>query len=336
MNQGESILLVDELCVDFAMWTGTVRVLHDISLYLNEGEALGIVGESGCGKSMTALAIMRLVPAPAGRISHGRVLFRGQDLLKLSEKGMRDVRGNEIAMIFQEPMTSLNPVFTIGTQIAEGIKRHQGFSHAEAMEKAVEMLRTVEIPAPEQRIRQYAHELSGGMRQRVMIAMALCCQPTILIADEPTTALDVTVQAQIFDLLEDIQTKMGTAIILITHNMGLIAEFAQRVIVMYAGHKVEEGPVQEIINHPYHPYTQGLLQCVPHLRTDPGPDREELVEIPGVVPEMSQLAIGCPFTSRCAKAMRRCKETSPPTFDVGDEHRVACWLPIDEQSTAGT
>jgi len=334
MSQGEPILLVEELCVDFAMWTGTVRVLHDISLYLNEGEALGIVGESGCGKSMTALAIMRLVPAPAGKISHGRVLFRGQDLLKLSEKRMRDVRGNEIAMIFQEPMTSLNPVFMIGTQIAEGIKRHQGVSHAEAMEKVVEMLRTVEIPAPEQRIRQYPHELSGGMRQRVMIGMALCCQPSVLIADEPTTALDVTVQAQIFDLLEDIRTKMGTAIILITHNMGLIVEFAQRVIVMYAGHKVEEGPVQDIIRHPYHPYTQGLLQCVPHLRTDPGPHREELVEIPGVVPEMSQLTIGCPFTSRCAKAMRRCKETSPPTFDVGDEHRVACWLSIDEKSKA--
>ena len=330
MSQGEPILLVEELCVDFAMWTGTVRVLHDISLYLNEGEALGIVGESGCGKSMTALAIMRLVPAPAGKISHGRVLFRGQDLLKLSEKRMRDVRGNEIAMIFQEPMTSLNPVFTVGTQIAEGIKRHQGISHAEAMEKATEMLRTVEIPAPEQRIRQYPHELSGGMRQRVMIAMALCCQPSVLIADEPTTALDVTVQAQIFDLLEDIRTKMGTAIILITHNMGLIVEFAQRVIVMYAGHKIEEGPVQEIISHPYHPYTQGLLQCVPHLETDPGPDRKELVEIPGVVPEMSQLAIGCPFASRCSKATRRCEETLPLTFDVGNDHRVACWLSIDE------
>ena len=332
MSEGEPILQVEGLCVDFAMWTGTVRVLHDISLYLREGEALGIVGESGCGKSMTALAIMRLVPAPAGRISNGRVLLRGHDLIKLSEKRMRDVRGNEIAMIFQEPMTSLNPVFTVGTQIAEGIKRHQGISHAKAMKKAVEMLRTVEIPAPEQRIRQYPHELSGGMRQRVMIAMALCCKPTILIADEPTTALDVTVQAQIFDLLEDIQTKMGTAIILITHNMGLIAEFAQRVIVMYAGHTVEEGPVQEIISHPRHPYTQGLLQCVPHLHTDPGLDREELVEIPGVVSEMSQLAIGCPFASRCAKAMPRCTETLPSAVDVAQNHRVACWLSIDEQS----
>jgi peptide/nickel transport system ATP-binding protein len=293
---------------------------------VNQGESLGIVGESGCGKSMTALAIMRLVPVPAGRISAGQVCLKGNNLLELSEKSMQGVRGNQISMIFQEPMTSLNPVFTIGSQIAESVRRHQGLSRQEAMEKGVEMLQAVGIPAPEQRIRQYPHELSGGMRQRVMIAMALSCQPSVLIADEPTTALDVTVQAQIFDLLLDIQERTGTAIILITHDMGVIAEVSKRVVVMYTGRKIEEGPVREIITDPKHPYTQGLLRCVPHLMVDPGLDRRELAEIPGIVPDPSQLGAGCAFAPRCIHAMAQCMEGTPPHVEIGDDHLVACWL----------
>ena len=293
MNEQDTLLKVEDLCVDFAASTGAIRVLTNIDLHVRQGESLGIVGESGCGKSMTALAIMRLIPSPPGQISEGRILLRGNNLLDISEKHMQDVRGNEISMIFQEPMTSLNPVFTIGTQIAENIRRHQGTSRSAALKQAVEMMWAVKMPIPEQMIRQYPHELSGGMRQRVMIAMALSCQPSVLIADEPTTALDVTVQAQIFDLLLDIQKKMGTSIILITHDMAVIAEIAQRVVVMYAGHKFEEGPVREIVSNSQHPYTQGLLRCVPHLKIDPDPDREELVEIPGVVPDLSQLGKGC-------------------------------------------
>jgi len=325
MSELETVLQVEGLCVDFATPRGTIRVLRNIALHVGKGECLGIVGESGCGKSMTALSIMRLVPSPAGRISEGKILLLGRDLLLLKEKRMRDVRGKEISMIFQEPMTSLNPVFTIGTQIAENIRRHERASRAEALHKTVEILKAVGISAAEQRIRQYPHELSGGMRQRVMIAMALCCQPSILIADEPTTAVDVTVQAQIFDLLLDIQKKMGTAIILITHDMAVIAEVAQRVIVMYAGYKLEEGPVNRIIDNPRHPYTRGLLQCVPALHLDPGPDRQQLVEIPGIVPDLSQLGIGCPFVPRCKYATAQCTDNMPLDIEVGDSHRVACW-----------
>jgi peptide/nickel transport system ATP-binding protein len=229
-------------------------------------------------------------------------------------------------MIFQEPMTALNPVFSIGKQIRESIELHQGASKEEAAQRAIDMLQAVGIPAAEQRIRQYPHELSGGMRQRVMIAIALCCQPMVLLADEPSTALDVTVQAQIFDLLVDIQKKMGTAVILITHDMGVIAEFAQRVVVMYAGRKVEEGMVETIIKSPKHPYTRGLIQCVPHLHIDPGPDRVELNEIPGVVPDLSRLGKGCPFVPRCLEAMESCKKEMPPAKRVGENHQVACWL----------
>ena len=327
MTENETLLKVEGLCVDFATRRGMVRVLEDVNLHVNQGESLGVVGESGCGKSMTALAILRLVPSPAGWISGGRVYLKGNNLLKLNEKSMQAVRGNEISMIFQEPMTSLNPVFTIGSQIAESSQHHQGLSRQEAMDNAVEMLRAVGIPLPEQRIRQYPHELSGGMRQRVMIAMALSCQPSVLIADEPTTALDVTVQAQIFDLLFDIQEKTGTAIILITHDMGVIAEVSKRVVVMYAGRNVEEGPVREIIEHPRHPYTQGLIKCVPHLRADPGPTREELIEIPGTVPDPSQLGAGCAFAPRCTYAMGQCIENiPPPSVEIGDDHLLACWL----------
>jgi oligopeptide/dipeptide ABC transporter ATP-binding protein len=325
MSEPESILQVEEVCVDFETRRGMVRVLNRISLELKQGEAIGIVGESGCGKSMTALAIMRLITEP-GRISEGKILLRGQNLLGLNEREMRDIRGNKISMIFQEPMTALNPVFTIGKQIREGIELHQGASKEESVHKAIDMLQAVGIPAAEQRIRQYPHELSGGMRQRAMIAMALCCQPMVLLADEPSTALDVTVQAQIFDLLVDIQKKMGTAVILITHDMGVIAEFAQRVVVMYAGRKVEEGPVERIIKNPQHPYTKGLIQCVPHLHADPGLERVELKEIPGVVPDMSRLGPGCPFQPRCQYSIDPCREKMPPETTVGEHHRVACWL----------
>lgn len=326
MSDLETILQVDGVCVDFETRRGNVRVLNDINLNVRAGEAVGIVGESGCGKSMTALTIMRLVPAPSGRISKGKILLEGQNLLELSEKQMRDIRGNKISMIFQEPMTALNPVFTIGKQIREIIELHQGATKEEANQKAIDMLKAVGIPAPERRIRQYPHELSGGMRQRVMIAMALSCQPLILIADEPSTALDVTVQAQIFDLLIDIQKKMGTAILLITHDMGVIAEFAQRVVVMYAGRKVEEGSVEKIIKSPRHPYTQGLIQCVPHLHADPGPDRMELMEIPGIVPDLSQVGPGCPFEPRCNYADACCRQTMPSEMAIEENHFVTCWL----------
>ena len=280
---------------------------------------------------MTALAIMRLIPIPPGQISKGRILLKGNDLLKLNEIQMRDVRGNEISMIFQEPMTSLNPVFKIGMQISENIMRHQGKAKKEALELSIEMMRAVKIPGAARLIKRYPHELSGGMRQRVMIAMALSCQPSVLIADEPTTALDVTVQAQIFDLLRGVQQDMGTAIILITHDMGVIAENTQRVMVMYAGHKFEEGPVDEIIHHPKHPYTRGLIRCTPHLKTNPESKREELSEIPGIVPDLSQLDGLCPFRPRCSEKRRQCDEKMPQEIQTGDGHFVCCWAAGEDQ-----
>lgn len=325
-NTTEPVLRIQDLCVDFATRHGHVRVLDRVSLTVGRGETLGIVGESGCGKSMTALAVMRLIPTPPGRISEGRIVLQGRNLPDLTEREMQDVRGNEVSMIFQEPMTSLNPVFTIGMQISESIRRHQGLSKQAAMDKSVDMLRAVGIPAPEERVRQYPHELSGGLRQRVMIAMALSCEPGLLIADEPTTALDVTVQAGIFDLLLDTQQQTGNATMLITHDMGVIAEVAERVVVMYAGHKVEEGPVAEIIQDPLHPYTRGLIRCAPHLKEDPGDVREELMEIPGIVPDLSQLGSGCPFAPRCDQVMPRCGNEKPGDAAVAEDHRVACWL----------
>lgn len=325
MTGTDTILDIKNLCVDFEVRKGRVRVLNDLNIHLERGEALGIVGESGCGKSMTALSIMRLIPTPPGNIANGEILLNGDNLLNLKEKEMQDIRGNEISMIFQEPMTSLNPVFTNGSQVAENIRRHQSASRAEAREKAIEMLRLVGIPAPEQRFKQYPHELSGGMRQRVMTAMALSCQPSILIADEPTTALDVTIQAQIFDLLRDIQSRINTAVILITHDMGVIAEFATRIVVMYAGRKVEEGPVREVINNPRHPYTKGLISCVPFLKKDPGGEQEDLNEIPGMVPNLSLLEQGCPFAKRCDHVTDQCRAEFPPQSTVGEKHLVMCW-----------
>ena len=325
MKQEETILQVKKLCVDFKTREGSVRVLDNIDLHLTAGESIGIVGESGCGKSMTAFSIMGLVPTPSGVISNGSILFKDIDLLKISEKEMQDIRGNRISMIFQEPMTSLNPVFTVGNQIAESIQRHQQLSNREARRKSLEMLRAVKIPAPERRIRQYPHELSGGMRQRIMIAMALSCQPSVLIADEPTTALDVTVQAQILDLLRAMQKDMSTAVILITHDMGVIAEFAERVIVMYAGRKVEEGAIDQIITNPFHPYTRGLLKCVPHLKDDPGEKREDLSEIRGFVPDLSKLGRGCHFASRCDYVIEKCLTDTPVDEPIIKNHYVACW-----------
>ena len=322
----EPVLVIEDLCVDFDGRDGRVRVLDRINLTLNKGQTLGVVGESGCGKSMTALAVMRLIPSPPGHISGKRVSLGDRNLLALSEKQMQDVRGNEVSMIFQEPMTSLNPVFTVGNQITESVRRHQGLGKFEARDQAEKILMSVGMPAAGQRLRQYPHELSGGLRQRVMIAMALSCRPDVLIADEPTTALDVTVQAQIFDLLAEIQEKTGAAIILITHDMGVIAETAQHVAVMYAGRKIEEGPVREIIDHPRHPYTKGLISCAPHLMEDPGIHREVLTEIPGIVPDPRSLGRGCPFEPRCGRAEPRCRESMPPETEAAPDHKVACWM----------
>lgn len=319
------LLQVKGLCVDFSTRKGNVQVLDHLDLHLAPGETLGIVGESGCGKSMTALSIMQLIPVPPGNISGGQILLNDTDLLQLSESRMQDIRGNDISMIFQEPMTSLNPVFTIGTQVSENIRRHQSATRLEARDKTIQILEAVGIPAPEVRIKQYPHELSGGMRQRIMIAMAISCQPKVLISDEPTTALDVTIQAQIFDLLRQIQKEMETSIILITHDMSVIAEFANRVVVMYAGRKVEEGMVRDIIDSPRHPYTKGLINCIPFLKKDPGTEREELNEIPGVVPDMSQLGIGCSFAPRCNYVMDKCYQEKPPEVRLNDNHYTYCW-----------
>ena len=320
------LLHVEGLKVEFKTRDGIATVIDNMNIKLNAGETLGIVGESGCGKSMTALSIMGLVPIPPGRIAGGKILFNGEDLLQAGEARMRQVRGNNISMIFQEPMTSLNPVFSIGDQIAETARLHEGLSRRAAMDRALEMLIAVGIPAAERRIQEYPHQMSGGMRQRVMIAMALACRPQILIADEPTTALDVTVQAQIFDLLDSLKEKTGTAIILITHDMGAIAEMAERVVVMYAGRVVEEAAVDDILTSPQHPYTRGLIQCVPHLTNDPPVEREPLFEIPGVVPALTNLGKGCPFAPRCQYADAQCRAEMPPVSTVGDGHSVTCWL----------
>jgi peptide/nickel transport system ATP-binding protein len=324
------VLEIDDLHVDFQTRAGTAHVLGGISLSLPKGEVLGIVGESGCGKSMTALSVMGLVPSPPGRIASGAIRFNGEDLVKVSEARMRETRGNRISMIFQEPMTSLNPVFTVGDQISEAIILHQKLSRKDALDRAVELLRSVHIPAPKQRVHEYPHQLSGGMRQRVMIAMALACEPDVLIADEPTTALDVTVQAQVFELLLELQQETGTSIILITHDMGAIAQMANRVAVMYAGRIIETGFVDDILENPRHPYTRGLISCVPHLSDDPSAERVPLTEIPGVVPPLTELSKGCAFEPRCHARMDRCKASRPTQFDVGEGQAVACWLMEEE------
>ena len=325
-NNGKPLLHVEQLRVEFKTRHGIAKVLDGINFSLSPGETLGIVGESGCGKSMTALSIMGLVPVPPGRIAGGSVYLNDEDLLQASEKRMREVRGNEISMIFQEPMTSLNPVYTIGDQIAETVLIHQNLSRKDAWDRAVEMLKAVHIPAPEKRAKEYPHQMSGGMRQRAMIAMALACKPQVLIADEPTTALDVTVQAQVFDLLLELRETTGTAIILITHDMGAVAEMSDRVAVMYAGRMIETGPVEQILEDPRHPYTKGLITCVPHMEEDPPLERAALTEIPGVVPALTDLGKGCAFGPRCNERMERCASEQPDVMDISPEHRARCWL----------
>lgn len=325
MNQ-QPILSVNDLTVEFSTRAGTARVLDHVSLEVNAGELLGIVGESGCGKSMTALAIMGLVPSPPGKVTGGSVQLDGVELTQLSPDALREIRGRDISMIFQEPMSSLNPVFTVGEQIAEVVRLHENASDRAAKARAIEMLQAVDIPEPALRAKAYPHQLSGGMRQRVMIAIGLACKPRVLIADEPTTALDATVQAQIFDLLDDLQRETGTAIVLITHDMGAIAELADRVAVMYAGNIVEQGAVAEILVNPQHPYTRGLIDCVPHLLQEVTADRHALVEIPGVVPALSQLGEGCAFAPRCHERHSPCQSRKPELLKTASACQVACHL----------
>jgi peptide/nickel transport system ATP-binding protein len=322
------VLEVAGLQTFFFTRSGILKAVDDVSFSLQRSETLAVVGESGCGKSMTALSIMRLVPDPPGRIVGGRITLAGRDLLQLDESAMRQVRGNEMSMIFQEPMTSLNPVLSIGEQISEAIRLHQDLPKSAAMDKAVEMLRLVRIPEPAQRAREYPHQLSGGMRQRAMIAMALACNPKVLIADEPTTALDVTIQAQILELMQDLQRELGTALILITHDLGIVAETAQRVIVMYAGRKVEEAGIEALFELPLHPYTRGLMASIPRLPSMRGKAAEmgaRLTEIPGMVPALTNLPPGCIFAPRCEMADQRCVAEYPPYEEKLTGHWTACW-----------
>ena len=321
------LLEVEDLKTWFYTRDGIVRAVDGVSCRVHAGETLAVVGESGCGKSVTSLSILRLIASPPGRIVGGRLLFEGRDLLRLSEAEMRAIRGDQISMIFQEPMTSLNPVLTIGRQVAETLTVHRGLEHSRAAEHAIEMLRVVKIPEAERRVAQYPHELSGGMRQRVMIAMALACSPKLLIADEPTTALDVTIQAQILDLMRELQSDTGAAIILITHDLGVVAEMAQRVVVMYAGRKVEEAAVDVLFERPLHPYTRGLLGSMPRLEDAEaqGSARKRLVEIPGMVPSLKEEVRGCVFAPRCSHAQARCREAYPPLEEHATGHWAACW-----------
>jgi peptide/nickel transport system ATP-binding protein/oligopeptide transport system ATP-binding protein len=323
------ILQVKELKTHFDTLEGIARAVDGVSFFLDREETLGLVGESGCGKSVTALSIIRLVPQPAGKIVHGEIFYDGVNLLDLSLNQMRSIRGNRISMIFQEPMTSLNPVYTIGDQISEMFMVHQSLGRRESWERAVDMLRKVQIPSPEQRAHEHPHQLSGGMRQRAMIAMALSCNPEVLIADEPTTALDVTIQAQIIDLMLQLKEDFSAAIVMITHNLGVIAEMAERIVVMYAGKVVEEGPTQMIFQDPKHPYTRGLLRSVPRLGERSQYGRHRLQEIAGIVPNLYELPTGCHFHPRCRDSMTICEENPPPMTDLGEEHRVSCWLHED-------
>ena len=317
----DALLRIDGLSTQFHDEDGVVRAVDGVSLAIAPGETLGLVGESGCGKSVTALSVMRLLPRNA-RVVSGAIRFDGQDLLALSESEMRTIRGNRIAMIFQEPMTSLNPVHTIGAQIAEAVRIHQGLGRAAALARAVEMLRLVRIPDPERRIHDHPHQFSGGMRQRAMIAMALACSPTLLIADEPTTALDVTIQAQILRLMLELKERIGAAILLITHDLGVVAETCQRVIVMYAGREVEEAPVLDLFDRPAHPYTRGLLTSIPHGASR---RRARLPEIQGVVPSLRDPIVGCAFAPRCALAVDACRAAAPPIRAIAPGHLVACY-----------
>lgn len=317
------LLDIVDLAVSFNTFAGQVLAVDKVNLQVFPGEAVGIVGESGCGKSVTAYSIMRLIPTPPGQYANGKILFEGDDLLQKSEQEMQKIRGKDISMIFQDPMTSLNPVLTVGLQIAETLQLHERLSKREAFIRAVDLLRLVGIPSPEERIRNYPHEFSGGMRQRAMIAMALACNPRLLIADEPTTALDVTIQAQILDLMRELQKKLNTAIILISHDLGVIAGLCSRVIVMYAGKIAEEGTARDIFHHPRHPYTWGLLQSVPRMDAQ---QKQKLAVIEGQPPDLLRPPAGCPFHPRCQFAMHICTEHYPDTTEVNQGHKVTCWL----------
>ncbi|HZP37478.1 MAG TPA: ABC transporter ATP-binding protein [Methylomirabilota bacterium] len=322
----ERLLDVKNLKTYFFTDEGVVRAVDGVDLFIDKGETLGVVGESGCGKSVTALSIMKLIPQPPGRIVEGEINYNGTNLVTLAPNRMRKIRGKEISMIFQEPMTSLNPVFTVGEQIAEAIRLHEGLGRREAMAKTVDMLKLVHIPNAERRVKEYPHQLSGGMRQRIMIAMALSCNPNLLIADEPTTALDVTIQAQILDLLNELKAKLHMAVLLITHDMGVIAETAQRVVVMYAAKVAEEAPVGDLFKEPLHPYTQGLLRSIPRIDLA-ATSRRRLETIPGTVPTLrGDIAPGCRFAPRCPFVKSVCTEKDPVLKEVKPGHKVSCWL----------
>lgn len=320
----EKLLEVKNLKVSFNTYAGEVHAIRGVSFYLNAGETLAIVGESGCGKSVTAKSLIRLIQTPPGEIKEGSsILFNNEDVLKMNENELRRFRGGDISMVFQDPMTSLNPTMTVGKQIAETLTIHRGLSNTDAFNEAVKMLELVNIPNADKRAKQYPHEFSGGMRQRAMIAIALACSPKVLIADEPTTALDVTIQAQIMDLIRDLQNKLGTAVILITHDLGLVADMAKRIQVMYAGVVVERGTVDEIFYSPEHPYTWALLRSVPRLHSL---NKENLYSIKGTPPDLLKPISGCPFAARCDYAMEICKEAVPETSKLSSTHDVSCWL----------
>ncbi len=317
------LLDVKDLHVSFTTYNGEVKAVRGVNFYVNKGETVAIVGESGCGKSVTSQAVMRLIPKPPGMIKQGEIHFEDKDLVKVTDKQMEKIRGSEIAMIFQDPMTSLNPTMTVGRQITESLMKHQKLGSSEAKQKAVEMLRMVGIPSPESRVKQYPHQFSGGMRQRAMIAIALSCQPKLLIADEPTTALDVTIQAQIIDLMKRLQRKIGSSIILITHDLGVVADIADRVVVMYAGIVVETGTVDDVFANPHHPYTWGLMASMPRLDLA---EQQELLPIPGAPPDLISPPKGCPFAARCRHAMKVCTEYMPEMTVISSTHQAACWL----------
>ena len=327
----EPILEVKNLRTAFRVEQGDIFAVDDVSFHIGAGETLGIVGESGCGKSVTSLSIMRLIPNPPGRIESGEIKFKGKNILNLSMQEMRKIRGNEISMIFQEPMTSLNPVFTIGDQIMESVILHQKLSKADARKKAIEMLQLVGIPAPERRVDDYPHQLSGGMRQRVMIAMALSCNPSLLIADEPTTALDVTIQAQILELMKSLREKLNMAVMLITHDLGVVAETCNRVAVMYAGKVVEQGTAEDIFYRPAHPYTKGLLNSIPETGVV-GKKKERLETIPGLVPSLANLPVGCRFQDRCSRKQDKCTRMEPKLESVSAGHETACFFPYSAEA----
>ena len=331
MKQSDIILEVRDLCVEFQTVEGRVQAVDHLSYTLHKGEKLGIVGESGSGKSVSSLAMMQLIPNPPGRVTGGEILYKGKDLVKLSEKEMQKLRGNEISMIFQEPMTSLNPIIQCGKQIAESLRLHRGMNKKEAAAEAVRMMKAVGIANPEVRAHEYPHQMSGGMRQRVMIAMALACQPQILIADEPTTALDVTIQAQILDLLRDLNREMNAAVLFITHDLGVVSELCDTVIVMYTGHIVEQAPVRELFRDPKHPYTVGLLNAIPAITKE----RKPLKTIEGVVPNPTERIEGCSFWPRCPHASERCRKEAPPVTRPGEDRLVRCWLYAGEDGMTG-